>query len=205
MKPVKNNKETHVHSSSTSKKTSLFIAAIGSLAVLTIGAVVLSPSTGILSKFTSNTTITAKNAASNWAGDSDNTYRAKLSARYATQLDAIVLAILGKGSTMTDAQFKTYLTNLSAGISVIGSNAQYKNNPEVQNILGFLTYEINSTVTILDSDGANVINQVVNLINTPTGTSSQTNSTSTNSDCAPGTEDAYYLSQNPDVKAVVEK
>jgi hypothetical protein len=142
-----------------------------------------SPLDGILSKFTTNTSITAQNAASNWTGGSDNIYRAKLSSRYVTQLDALTLAILKKGSSMTDAQFKSYLANLSTGITRLGWDARFVNDTEIQNILGFLTYEVNSTVTAMNtnSTATTAIWELAGLINNTSTSDGNSQNTTVNS------------------------
>ena len=106
---------------------------------------------------------------------------------------------------MTDAQFKTYLTNLSTGITTIGSNVQFKNNTEVQNILGFLVYEINLTSNLIGSDSANAISQVTALINNTSDTTGTTTSQPSSNCDTFEKQEAFYLAQNPDIKAVVDK
>ena len=73
---------------------------------------------------------------------------------------------------MTDAQFKTYLTNLEKGVTGLASKPAYISDPEVQNILKFLVYEINSTITAMG---------VVNSTST-TATSSSSSSSSSSSE-----------------------
>lgn len=134
------------------KKWPIIIMATLLFVLLGSWVVLFSPSTGILSKFTSNIQITAQNAASNWIGDSDNLYRSKLPSYYVTKLDALTVAILRKGTSMSDNQFKSYLENLSKGILNLGSKPVYLADKDIQNILGFLAYEVNRTRSILDSN-----------------------------------------------------
>lgn len=149
---------------------------IASLAVIAIAGSLffsLSPSSGILSLFNTNTSITAQNAASQWTGGSDNSYRSKLSPNYVAKLDALTLAILRKGSNMTDAQFKVYLSNLSGGVAGLGTKPEYSNDTDVRNILGFLVHEVNGTITALNTNTAanNAIGELAGLINNTPNTS----------------------------------
>lgn len=107
MKPIEN-------ANSFRRNTLITITALATF--IGAGVMVFSPSSGILSKFTTTSKITAQNAAESWVGGADNPYRTKLSSNYATKLDTITLAILRRGSSMNDEQFKSYLVNLSRGI-----------------------------------------------------------------------------------------
>jgi hypothetical protein len=149
-----------------SRKKQLAISA-AVVSVVGIAFATLAPSSGILSKFTPDTFISAQNAATTWTGGTDNVYRARLPARFVVQLDALTLVILRKGANMTDTQFKTYLSNLSRGIAALGADTRYTNDTEVQNILKFLVYEIESTINTMNTQpqGTNVITQVATLIN----------------------------------------
>ena len=67
---------------------------------------------------------------------------------------------------MTDAQFKTYLTNLEKGVTGLASKPAYISDPEVQNILKFLVYEINSTIaamSVVNSPTSITINNEINV------------------------------------------
>jgi hypothetical protein len=124
------------------------VLAVGVLLGMFITLVSFSP--GQLSQFNTSEGITSKNAANFWVAWTENTFRSKLIWNHVTKLDLLVVAILRKWVNMSNDQFKSYLQSLSGGMTALAKKPHYVNDWEIQNIIGYLVYEINSTVTALD-------------------------------------------------------
>jgi hypothetical protein len=130
------------------KKVSLSIVAIGFLLVswLYIGYVNQSK-WSTLSKFT-QTTVTHQNAASLWQPSAENPYQTKLGST-ASKVDALVVMILRKGTTLSSTGFATFISNLNTALNEIGKKPAYASNIEVQDILGYISYELQDTSKML--------------------------------------------------------
>ena len=120
-----------------------------------------------LSKFDNDLKLTPENISSNWKSSGElNPYRSKISTSYASQLDVLVVAVLNKGKTLPYDAFIVYLKNLSKGIVTLGKQPTYASNADIQNSIGYLTYEIDDTAKVLEKshihDFVSKISDVIN-------------------------------------------
>jgi hypothetical protein len=131
------------------RKIGLWMAAITTCSVALI--VSLQGGAG-LSKFNSSGATTPENASIHWQSSGElNPYRWKLSKAYVTQLDALTVAVLRKWKNLSYEAFVAYLKNLSAGIVTLGKQPAYASNADIQNIIGYLVYEIDDTTRELEN------------------------------------------------------
>lgn len=53
----------------------------------------------------------------------------------------MIQGTLYRGAHLTPEKFQAYLSNLALGIQEMGKKPAYANNTDVQNIVGYISYE----------------------------------------------------------------
>lgn len=143
------------------KSKKLWVALSALLIVLGVGVIFAgngNMSQSLLSKF-SGTSITPANAASLWQPSAENPYRAKVTEAVSTRLDPVITRMLGRGSTLSEDGYQVYLSNIVSGMGNIASQAKYANDADVQNIVSYISYELNDAKKMLGS-GGNIVSEI---------------------------------------------
>ncbi|MDD5376783.1 MAG: hypothetical protein PHH16_01570 [Candidatus Gracilibacteria bacterium] len=89
---------------------------------------------------------TADNNLSNVLGilDSANPYASALSSDVRAKLDAFMGKVQSKKLSMDSASYTTLLTTIKGKLTTLQTDPQYINNTMIQNVLGYILYEVNN-------------------------------------------------------------
>jgi hypothetical protein len=138
--------ETENKPSSQGKK--LLIGGI--LTFVALGSILTFVGTGsggLMSQF-SGTNVTTSTVATMWLPSINNPKRSAVG-DYAPRLDGLLKSIFGRGTGLTSDRFSTYLKNLSSGIRALGAKPEYAGDVMIQNVIGYLAFELDDTATAL--------------------------------------------------------
>jgi hypothetical protein len=131
------------------------LLAGATVALVALGSVITyvgSGSGGLMSQF-SGTSVTPDTASSLWQPSANNPKRAAVG-DYAPRLDSLIRTILGRGTGLPPERFSAYLGNLSSGIRALGAKPEYLADRAIQDVIGYLAYELDDAAKALVSGNA---------------------------------------------------
>lgn len=102
-----------------------------------------------------NTSVTSVNV---------NPYRSKFSSEYTARIDRLVQSILARGKDLQKDAYVAYLSNISDAMTKLAAQEKYRNKQEVQEIVGYLNFEISKIRSEL-VDGTTFMEDLVAVIN----------------------------------------
>lgn len=79
-----------------------------------------------------------------------------------------MVAILKKGTTLSASSFPVFLSTLNTGIQGLAKKSAYVGNQEVQNIIGYLVYEISDAEKTLAVTNGAFYDDIATIVNTST-------------------------------------
>lgn len=130
-------------------------------------------------------------AGNTWQSSPNNPKRTALSATYTTRIDTVVANMLSRGQSLKQSEYLTYLSSISSGMKQIGAEPLYASNADIQNIIGYIDYELTDTKTKLSSGELffdRLIVLVGNSLSSSAGTTQTTGTTATTVTTTAGTQ-----------------
>jgi len=114
-----------------------------------------------------------------WSATTNNPFTVSVGT-YSSRVDGVIKNTLARGSNLTVEKYQVYLDTLIAGITDMKNRPAYANNSDVQNIVGYIVFELGevkktfSGTNTFFTDYSNLVDQAVN--GTGSGTTGVVNS-----------------------------
>ncbi len=86
-----------------------------------------------------------------WQSSPNNPKRSTLSTNYTARIDPVIANMLSRGQVLDQTRYINYLSSISSGMKALGAEPVYASNMDIQNIIGYIDYELTDTKTKLSS------------------------------------------------------
>lgn len=169
------------------RKISLIFIAVAAFLIIGAGITFIGAGNNVTKLFSqfSGANTSPANAVTQWQPTPSNTYRTAVGTANATRLDGVVRSILSRGTALNVDQFKAFLTNVDTGVKTLAAKPAYVADQNVQNIVGYIAFELSDAKANITS-GADFVTEMVGVID-GISTGSGSNTTSTPSTPTPST------------------